>query len=811
VNINVSFDSSVNGAPAGFVTAVNYVVNYFDALFTNPVTINIAVGYGEIDGQPLDPNALGESQSGGQAGSVSVDGEDVYLEDYSQTRSALLAQNALGSSTLPASSPAAGSLAMTSAQAKALGFNPNNTGVDGWVGFDATPGDFSYSTDTTPPNSEYYFVGVVEHEFTEVMGRVSFLDSAPNYYSLMDLFRYSAPGVRVLDPVSFAYFSTNGGLSQFNQFNSTGTGVSGDLGDWVSSSFLYDAFNVSAHPGVINALTGSDEYLMETLGWTTPTVPVIVLSATAQQAVQGGAAVALLSGPATIANPRAGAEFSARIQITNGSGNPVAGDQLYFDGLQSGTLSGGVNPGGPIGINWDSSTDTLFLGGLEADTTWDQLLQLVTYQDLSTDLAGGSHPVRTVTWTLNDNSGPNSAFSTTSQITIQSDDYRNTYNDTSLPLGSVSVGGSATGSIDYAGDKDIFAVTLTGGTSYRFDLEGSHTSGFTLADPYLRLLDGSGNVLATNDDIGNGNWSSEIANFAALTSGTYYLEASFSPFNNVSAKTGTYRVDVTSTTPVPPPQDDYRNTITDTSLPLGTVSVGGSTTGSIDYAGDKDIFAVTLTGGTSYRFDLEGSHTSGFTLADPYLRLLDGSGNVLATNDDIGNGNWSSEIANFTASSTGTYYLEASFSPFNNVSAKTGTYRVDVTSTPQDDYRNTIADMSLPLGTVSVGGSTTGSIDYTGDKDIFAVALTVGTSYRFDLEGSHTSGFTLADPYLRLLDGSGNVLATNDDIGNGNWSSEIANFTASTTGTYYLEASFSPANNVSPTTGTYRLDALVQM
>jgi hypothetical protein len=84
------------------VAAVNYVVNYFDQLFTNPVTVNIAVGYGEIDGYTLASNALGVSLLGisGQAGYV-------FLENYGQSRSALLAQNAPGASTLPSSSPGA--------------------------------------------------------------------------------------------------------------------------------------------------------------------------------------------------------------------------------------------------------------------------------------------------------------------------------------------------------------------------------------------------------------------------------------------------------------------------------------------------------------------------------------------------------------------------------------------------------------------------------------------------------------------------------------------------------------------------------
>ena len=51
----------------------------------------------------------------------------------------------------------------------------------------------------------------------------------------------------------------------------------------------------------------------------------------------------------------------------------------------------------------------------------------------------------------------------------------------------------------------------------------------------------------------------------------------------------------------------------------GSVDVGGSTVGSIDWGSDRDWFKVTLEAGKTYRFDLEGSSTSQGTLRDPYL------------------------------------------------------------------------------------------------------------------------------------------------------------------------------------------------
>jgi len=51
VQINITYDSSTNAAPSAFFGAITYVVNLFDHLFTNPITLNFDVGYGEVNGQ----------------------------------------------------------------------------------------------------------------------------------------------------------------------------------------------------------------------------------------------------------------------------------------------------------------------------------------------------------------------------------------------------------------------------------------------------------------------------------------------------------------------------------------------------------------------------------------------------------------------------------------------------------------------------------------------------------------------------------------------------------------------------------------
>src|SRR5450631_3406249 len=154
MQINVTWDQSVGSLPTGFVSAVNYVVNYFDSLFTNNATININVGYGEVAGSALAGNALGSSVT------------NYASESYLSTKNALLAQNAPGASTLPSTSPLGGTMFMAHAEAKALGLT-STTSLDGYVGFsNAVAWDY---TTAAPSGGQFYLIGTIEHEITEVM------------------------------------------------------------------------------------------------------------------------------------------------------------------------------------------------------------------------------------------------------------------------------------------------------------------------------------------------------------------------------------------------------------------------------------------------------------------------------------------------------------------------------------------------------------------------------------------------------------------------------------------------------------------
>jgi hypothetical protein len=273
MQINVTWDTSVTSLASPLMTefesAVSYAVNLYDQMFTNPVTINIDVGWGEVDGH-LFSGALGESIT------------NVATYSYDTVRGALNSTaNASGDpaqlagvSSLPQTNPTNGSITIATAEAKALGLPlPLGTpSIDGYVGFAADPTLWSFSPTATPTGMEYYFIGVAEHEISEVMGRFS--DIGTGDYSVLDLFRYSAPGTPDLansnnDGGTTAYFSIDGGTTNLGTWNNVAQ--NGDLGDWTSGPAPggHDAFNASGSPGVINTLSLNDITLMNVLGYDT--------------------------------------------------------------------------------------------------------------------------------------------------------------------------------------------------------------------------------------------------------------------------------------------------------------------------------------------------------------------------------------------------------------------------------------------------------------------------------------------------------------------------------------------------------------
>jgi serralysin len=116
------------------------------------------------------------------------------------------------------------------------------------------------------------------------------------------------------------------------------------------------------------------------------------------------------------------------------------------------------------------------------------------------------------------------------------------------------------------------------------------------------------------------------------------------------------------------------------STTTSTITVGGTVNNTLEVAGDHDWFRIQLTAGQSISVALDG-----ITLEDSYLRIYNANGQLLYENDDISSGVNRDSLLAFTATYTGTYYVDVG--AFDEAYA--GTYQLSVdTYTPP------------PLGTV---------------------------------------------------------------------------------------------------------------
>jgi VCBS repeat-containing protein len=481
MQVNIIYDQSVGSLPAGFVAAVNYVVNYFDTTFTNAVTVNIDLGYGEVAGQSLGSGALGESETYFDSFSYTQVVNALKANQPSLTQQAAYA-------TLPGSTPlSGGTMWVSTAEQKALGLLAgNNSAIDGYIGLSSTY-PFSYAANTTPAAGQYYFEGVLAHELSEVLGRSSMLGQGlggTTSYTAMDLFRYSAPGTRQLGTGGPAYFSINNGTTNLDSWN---TNPGGDLGDWAGSAGT-DSFLAFSPSGQKDWITQPDLTLMNVLGWDMATAGGISVTATASEAVQGGASVTLLAGAPTITDQASSTIASATVKVTNGVGSAIVGDELYINGQQSGAVSGGA-----VTVSWNDITKVLTLTGTASIATYDTLLSQVAYKSTGTDSSSGGHPQRTVSWTVNDGS---TNLSTTSQIAIDRAPVAS--NDTGADVVGVALSVPASGGV-LANDTDLDGDTLTV-SSVSDTAHGAGVVGNSLAGVYGHLtLNADGSYAYTAD------------------------------------------------------------------------------------------------------------------------------------------------------------------------------------------------------------------------------------------------------------------------------------------------------------------------
>ena len=344
-----------------------------------------------------------------------------------------------------------------------------------------------------------------------------------------------------------------------------------------------------------------------------------------------------------------------------------------------------------------------------------------------------------------------------------------TYRDDLESATVILAGETTSGELESAGDRDVFAVDLQANTIYEMALTGN-----TLSDPYLRVFNPDGSLLAENDDGDDGLDSVLRVNIPET--GRYYVVAD----SYLSSEAGTYSLEISYGTAAP--ESGVRM--------FSVASSDRVIPGEITYGGALNSYTVELSVGMLYTFSLRGVDSGVGTLIDPYLELFQND-EFINFSDDSGVGRDS--LINFIPAVSGTYTLVAS----DYSLTESGSYVLQIGSEvyngPPEVAGNIATQASL-----EDASTVRGEINYQFDEDWFRVELQAGIQYSFALTG-------LSDSLLKLFNSTGGFISFDDDGGDG--TDSLLRFVPASDGTYYISA----GGYADGDTGTYSLSMSSQI
>ena len=287
-----------NNVVIGFAAAGQRFSNLFSDNVTVQVTINFKTLGAGILGS-ADSNTIGVTYAGTRTALIA---DQTTADDATATASlpnvaalSFLTNDRAGAVILDNDGSANNSvLDVNRANARALGLIGNgDTAEDSSITFSSL-----FTWDFDPNNGisagAFDFVGVATHEIGHAMGFVSGVDtvdffSGPNgpgrnddlnggaagigtldpfrVFSVLDLYRYGAPGVRNLAYGGAPYMSLNGGVTSLGAFSTGAFNGDGNQASHWKDNLSLGIMDPTAAPGELLAFSTQDIRAFDVIGW----------------------------------------------------------------------------------------------------------------------------------------------------------------------------------------------------------------------------------------------------------------------------------------------------------------------------------------------------------------------------------------------------------------------------------------------------------------------------------------------------------------------------------------------------------------
>ncbi len=235
-------------------SSINAAIDYFETNWTSSVPIGTVVSGAIVTTVTVQIAFEYAPQNGAAFSSYTLlTTGDAHFASLVSALSGVLPN-------LPSTDPTGGAILLeTAAQSQLLGLSIGS-GIAGTVTSGAGSA-LSYDIANQSVAGKIGAVGALEHEISEIFGRIADLGAIQSTYDILDLYRFSAPNTPALTAGKADYFSLDNGTTALGYFNDASNG--GDSGDWASSGVhnvpadSFDAFITTGTAGTISSLDNS--------------------------------------------------------------------------------------------------------------------------------------------------------------------------------------------------------------------------------------------------------------------------------------------------------------------------------------------------------------------------------------------------------------------------------------------------------------------------------------------------------------------------------------------------------------------------
>lgn len=305
---------------------------------------------------------------------------------------------------------------------------------------------------------------------------------------------------------------------------------------------------------------------------------------------------------------------------------------------------------------------------------------------------------------------------TDSEYTLSSSLLMDDFSGDSSTTGILPLNGTATGRIDFSQDSDWFRIEVEADDFIRITLDNPNLS--------LSIVDGNGNFI----DFGSLVFGDEGAQSVEIVT-QFFDSGEF--FINVEAF-GSPAISYTLTSELI--VDDFSNDSSTT----GILPLDGTAAGRIDFSQDSDWFRIEVEAEDFIRFTVDNPDIS--------LSIVDENGNFVAFGSAVFDGEGFQSVQIETQFfDSGEFFINVeSFGPSPISYILSSDLIVDDFSSDE-----------TTVGRVERGSSITGSIDFDGDEDWFAVTLSGEEPLSFMVLDEGNNDF-----FIELIDSTGSVVAS---------------------------------------------------